>query len=224
MFVEKCPNCKKRIEKNFEYCPYCGCNIKEEREIEDFGLLGKEDKKEVFRDNFSFNLNPQSIIHNMNSLIKNMIKDFDKEFDKNFDKTEPKVFSKTISINLSPGKVPKIRIDSNGKPLPINVKVNKIKFSKSKIPKISKEKLNLLAKLPKQEPKTNVRRFGDKVVYEFDVPGVKDKEDILINNLENGIEIIALSKEKAFVKKIPIKLELQNYEISKGKLIIEFKA
>lgn len=220
MFNEKCPKCRKKIEKNFEYCPYCGCNIREEREIEDFGLLGKEeDKKENFENNFSFNLNLDNIFDNMNSLIKNIMRDFDKEFKKSSNKIGPRVFSKGISINFSQGKFPEIKIISNNK----NPQDIRNRLQNSKTLRIPKEKLQLLANLPKEEPKTQVRRLSDKIIYTLDVPGVKDKRDIIINKLEKGIEINAISKEKVFIKRILLKLEPFSYKIENGKLEIEFK-
>jgi HSP20 family molecular chaperone IbpA len=223
MFREKCARCGKAIEKKFSFCPYCGYNIEEERELEDFGLLGKDDKKDIFGagNAFGFSLNLNDIFNNFNSVFRNLTKDLNKSFDKDFDKTEPKVFSKAISIDLSPGKSPVIKVHSNGKKVPINFRV---KTPEIKIPKLSEEKLWQLANLPKQEPLAEVRRLSNRVIYELNVPGVKSKEDIMINNLETGLEIIAIGKEKVYIKKIPMKLELLSYRIENEKLEAEFKA
>ena len=78
--------------------------------------------------------------------------------------------------------------------------------------------------MPKEEPKTEVRRLGDRIVYELSTPGIKGKEDIMINRLEEGLEILAISKEKVYQKKLPLKLEVIDYSVSDGSLTIEFKA
>ena len=39
--------------------------------------------------------------------------------------------------------------------------------------------------------------------------------------LENSIEIKALAKNKAYVKRIPINLPIINYDFSKEKLVLE---
>lgn len=219
MFREKCARCGKAIEKKFSFCPYCGYNLEEERELEDFGLLGKEDKKDIFgaENTFGFSFNLNNILNNFNSVFRNLTRDLNKDFDK----TEPKVFSKAISIDLSPGKSPMIKVHSNGQKIPMPYQ---IKNFRAKIPKLSKEKLNQIVSLPKEEPKTEVRRLSNKVIYEINIPGVKSKEDIIINNLETGFEIIAIGKEKVYLKRIPMKLELLSYKLENGKLEAEFKA
>jgi len=223
MFKEKCARCGNPVEKKFSFCPYCSHNLKEERELEDFGLLGKEDKKDMFGagNAFGFSLNLNDILNNFSSVFKSLTKDLNKNFYRDFGKTEPKTFSKAISIDLSPGKSPTIKVHSNGKKMPM---LHQIRNSRAKIPKLSEEKLRQLANLPKEEPKTDVRRLSNKVIYEINVPGVKSKGDIIINNLETGLEIIAIGKEKIYQKRIPMKLELLSYKLENGKLEAEFKA
>ena len=63
---------------------------------------------------------------------------------------------------------------------------------------ISKEKMEKLAKLPKKEPPSEVRRMGNKVIYNLEVPGVNDIDDIFINKLESSIEIKAISDDKVY--------------------------
>ena len=43
MFKKKCSNCNKKIEKSYDFCPYCGKNFKSKYDDEDFGFLGKND-------------------------------------------------------------------------------------------------------------------------------------------------------------------------------------
>jgi len=84
---------------------------------------------------------------------------------------------------------------------------------------------NILKKfsdLPQKDPKTDVRRLSDKVVYEINMPGVKSLKDISIIKLENNVEIKAISKDKAYQKMIPVDFPITGYNLSRGKLILEF--
>ena len=52
----------------------------------------------------------------------------------------------------------------------------------------------------------------------------KTKKYISIVKLENSIEIKAVSKKKAYIKLIPINMPITNYQLEKGKLILELEA
>ena len=99
----------------------------------------------------------------------------------------------------------------------------KIEKPKTQI-KISDKKLKEIAKLPRKEAKTNVRRLSNKIIYEVDLPGVNDIKNVIINKLENSIEIKAISKNNVFVKLIPVDLPLLNYSLKDGKLVLELRA
>ena len=76
--------------------------------------------------------------------------------------------------------------------------------------------------LPRENPKTSIRRFSNKIVYEIDVPGVKSIEDVSIAKLENSIEVKAVSKKKAYSKIIPINLPIINCQVENSILFLEF--
>ena len=40
MFKNKCPKCHKKVDKKYEYCPFCGFNLGKR---DDYGLLGRND-------------------------------------------------------------------------------------------------------------------------------------------------------------------------------------
>ena len=92
---------------------------------------------------------------------------------------------------------------------------------KKKIPELPQNILKKFSSLPQKDPRTDVRRFSDKVVYEIDVPGVKSLKNISITKFENNIEVKAISKDKAYRKMIPVNFPITNYELSKEKLILE---
>ena len=49
-------------------------------------------------------------------------------------------------------------------------------------------------------------------------------KDVIINKLENSIEIKAFTKEKVYVKLLPVNLPVLNYKLKDGKLILELGA
>ena len=55
------------------------------------------------------------------------------------------------------------------------------------------------------------------------MPGVKSIKEISIRKLEKSIEIRAVSKDKAYSKIIPVNLPILDYELEKGKLILELE-
>lgn len=204
----KCPRCNRKIEKDFRFCPYCGTSLEIEKEPE--SLLDAIDEEFEIPSLFRFP-------------FKRLFKQIDEQL-KAFDKAlsegkMPKKYSSGISISISsvPGKEPVIKIKRfgpKGKEEVIKPKVEEIK-------RISEEEAEKLAKLPRAEPETTVRRLTDKIVYEISLPGVKNKKDVIINRLENSIEIKAFSKDKAYFKLIPISLPIKRYYLKNEKLFLE---
>jgi HSP20 family molecular chaperone IbpA len=210
----KCPNCKSKIEEKFDFCPYCGFSLSSGN-MED-GLLGKNDFTPIGNE-LKMPLGLNAII---NSMMKSMSKEFE-QLDTNMPKEgKPKVTKKdgiSISISTFGDGPPKIKIN-NGTNQKIEVK--KI-VEKKKEDTFTKERIKKFAGLEKEEPKTNVRRLANKVIYELEMPGVKEIDDVSILKLENSIEIKAVGEKKAYKKIIPINLPLINYGLSEGKLILE---
>ena len=85
-----------------------------------------------------------------------------------------------------------------------------------------KEQIKKFSKLPKKEPKTNLKRIANSISYEIEIPEVESFEDVSILPLENSIEIKALAKKKAYSKSIQIGLPIIDYSFSKGLLTLEF--
>jgi HSP20 family molecular chaperone IbpA len=89
--------------------------------------------------------------------------------------------------------------------------------------KLSKQKAEKFAKLPRKEPKTTMKRLAGRLVYELAMPGVEDINDILINQLENSIEIKALSKNKVYSKTLNVNLPIIGYDLDEGNLVLELQ-
>jgi len=223
MFKKTCPRCGRKIGRNYEFCPYCGTNVKKERDARDFGILGKDDNE---FENFGLRM-PLGFNRIFNSLLKQIDKQF-QELDRELGKEKkrlkkPGIKTSGISIHVSSvgGEKPVIKIHGFG---PGIKEVKEQKPLKIKKPEITEQKARQFAKLPKEEAETKIKRLSDRLVYELKLPGVTKKSNVIINQLENSVEIKAFSKNKAYIKLIPTDQPIMNYKFEKEKLILEFPA
>jgi HSP20 family molecular chaperone IbpA len=241
---KKCPKCNEKISENYSFCPNCGYNLikKENNENnKDYGLLGQDDyiEQDPFQNMFGgmfrgFNGRI------MNGMLNNAMKMLEKEMQKSI-KEQREFQNQPINrtnfelyINGKRISPEKIRItkkpnDQNlqSKKLLSKQEISKIgnknSLNKNSAPRFTNEAKESFQKLPKKQPETNVRRFSDKVIYEIDIPGVESINDISVSQMQNSIEIRAVSKENAYEKIIPIGLPITKYGFSKGKLVLELK-
>jgi len=215
---DKCPKCKKNIEEKYSFCPHCG-NELEQKEEDDWGMLGRND------DFFSMNDIKLPIGFNsiFNSLMKNLSKEFDEQLSANHfgeEKKTRKIKKDGISISISTfgNGAPKIKVTPLGDSQKLKAEKDIVKF---KSINFTKEKIKEFLSLPREEPRTDIRRLSNRVIYELEMPGVKSIEDVSIIKLENSIEIKAVSKKKAYAKVIQISFPIKDYNLSEGKLILE---
>ena len=219
MFDKKCDKCKNKIKKDFDFCPFCGNIVSSNLEKEDYGMLGKNDF--INESNFpNFN----------NSIIDKMFSQAMKMLDKQM---------KTLTEEANRQPLKRIQTDSVNPNLNMQFYINGKKVfpreteesqnnmiqetSKVNAYKMPKEKLEKFAKLKRFEPASKVRRIGNKIIYELEVPGVKDIEDVLINKLESSIEIKALAKDKSYSKIINVNLPILRYGLDNGNLFLEMQ-
>jgi len=199
-----CRNCREKVSSKYRFCPSCGREIENYKE-EDWGMLGREDVlgEESFANPFFTGFGGRML----NNMLGNAFKMLEKEM-KNVEKT--------------PGS--NVRLMINGKEIQIGQQ-KKPREAIRKIPKreFGKEQLKKILELPKKEPKTILKRMGDKIIYEIEMPEVKSLNDVLINNLENGIEIKAIGESTIYSKTIPINMPITNQTLSEGKLFLELR-
>jgi HSP20 family molecular chaperone IbpA len=218
MFKKKCPKCENKINKNFDFCPYCGFNPKSKDDREDYGFLGKNDIVEE-------NLNGiglgtpfmQQILNQTMKIFENQIKKMSEDI---------KIKNKIERVQPNFPIRNNIQLFINGKRIFPEENLNRekqVQIQKVKVNQISKEKLERLSKFPKKEPVSKVRRLGTKVVYELEVPGVNDINDVLVNRLENSIEIKALSDDLVYSKILNVNLPILRYGLDNGNLILELQ-
>ncbi len=202
MLKRKCPGCDRKVERKFNYCPYCGMSFKVKKEKDDFGMLGRDDflPETEKNSNQGFKL-PFGLDGIFNGLMKQLENEMAKEM-----REMPQGFK----IHISTGK-PEIK------------KVQSVKRTIKQPVMISDDELKRRMKLPKTEAESNVRRLPDRIVYEIQVPGVKSGRDVVVTKLEDSIEVKAYSGDKCFYKTIPLKVEIIGYYIKDDRLFVELK-
>jgi len=234
MFEKKCKRCRREIKRDFGFCPFCGFDVKKEQEGKDYGFLGKDDNLDLHNFGVKMPFGFDMVFSNLLKQIDKQFKELDKEIGQEAKKE--KVIRKklpsfsrglSISISTSTGKKPEIKISGFGpglENLSGGIKELGKKEEKIKAPEITEEKAREIAKLPREEAKTSVRRLSNKIIYEISLSGVSNLKDVLINKLENSIEIKAFSKDKVYFKLLPINLPILTYKLKDNKLILELKA
>ncbi|UZE94220.1 MAG: hypothetical protein IB618_01455 [Candidatus Pacearchaeota archaeon] len=227
----KC-RCGKKVDADFSYCPFCGRALREVKKFEE------DHEKEIRTIEKSFE-EAFKMPFFIKFPFKRLIRDIDKQFRemdrtigerKNLEKMPVHTQGISIKVESSPDGQPVIKVRQFGPGQKIPLEIKKAKRDESeeekiKLParKLTKAQQAKLAKLPKEEPQTTVRRLTDKIIYEIILPGVKSEKDIIINKLQNSIEIKAFTKNKAYFKLIPVALPIKNYYLEKDKLVLELR-
>ena len=211
---EKCSNCGSSLAEINNFCPYCGNKfVDAKKEASDFGLLGRDD----FSDPETNQLQPsgfgitdkifQSLMNSMMKTLDKQIKGDIKNTD-NFTDAEIKGLPNGIKIKISG---------------PIFARPQQVQKQQRAPPRqIAEQQIKRMSSLPKEKAKTQVKRFGNKVVYELTTPGVVSVDDIFVSKLETGWEIKAIGDKKVYVNNVPINLPIKRYSITKDKLFFEF--
>ncbi len=216
---KKCKRCGKKVEKDDSFCSNCGLSVNTSDREEDWGMLGKDDR-----------ISPESMIPGFNMIFNSLMRDFgsqfkeiEKELNRGMEKdSKPNKRGISISISTSGNSPPKISINNlNGEPLKQVQKEAPVKKRQGILALMSEEKAKNFLKLPQEEPMTKIRRLSNKVVYEIELPGVKSLKNVSIMQLENSIEIKAVSSEKSYKKIIAIDFPIKKFKLQKEKLILE---
>lgn len=201
MTKTNCPNCNKKIESEFHFCPWCAFAIKKARDAENYGMLGLNDEVEKA-------MTP-ALPFGLQGMIGGLMKQLEKELS-GMDSGKPQM-PKGFKIQISRG-------------IPQNIQmVNQAPQEKEIVPRISADENARRSKLPKIEAKSVVRRLPEGIIYEIDAPGVISRTDVAITKLEKSIEVRAYSKTKCFVKSIPLKADLLGFEVMDEKVLVRFK-
>ena len=219
---KKCEKCGNKISSKFDFCPYCGKPANGNVD-EDFGMLGKNDSFDEF-DNFSKSIFGGFGGGMLNKMLGNAVKMLEKEMQKEMHRSvSPQTLNAGRKKTNSQPRT-NFQMFINGKKVNLGedfFPVQKQKAKKTAPVKLPQNKLKNFSKLPRENPKADIRRFSNKIVYEINVPGVKSIDDVSIIQLENSIEIKAVSKEKSYAKILPINLPIINYGLDNQKILLE---
>jgi len=229
MFSKKtCQRCGRKTKKEDSFCPACGTPLGKKQRRDEFGMLGEDDSFEEMESLSNSLFGMRGMGGNfMNKMISSTMKMLEKEMEREMQKG-----IKTQNQNTNNFPRTKIKLMINGKEINLNngMQENGISEKKEKqrqtpvrLKKFSEEQAKKFSKLPKKEPKTDLKRIADKISYEIEIPGVESIEDVSVTPLESSIEIKAISKEKAYSKSIPLNLPIASYAFSKGLLVLEFQ-
>lgn len=227
MFNKKCSNCEKKIQRDFDFCPYCGNPIKNK---EDYGLLGKTDEISMNNEARA----PKSMNnHLLDRLIGSAFSTAIKMVEREMKNTEKQEIPNNLQLYINGKKINLANPINNIQQAPkkqedkeieqeFDEEGNPVKIIK-KVPKISEETLKKSVSLPRKEAKTKLTRLKDKIIYELDTPGINSINNVVINKLEQSLEVKVYTEKAVFIKNIQIKLPLISYSIKSDKLFLEFK-
>jgi hypothetical protein len=228
MFEKKCPECSKKIERKFDFCPYCGIPLKDEG---DYGLLGKSDDADLRGNSFN---NAGSGIGIGGSFFDKIIGGAVRMIEKEMQKSATEAIKAERSMKSPRGLLGNSNFELfiNGKRVNLpgdiaglqieepNQKISEER--KVKIPKLSEETIKKSVKLPRIEAKTKLIRTSEKITYELETPGLISLSNVLINKLEDALEIKAYTENAVYIKTLQIKLPLTRYVLKQDKLVLEF--
>ena len=179
--------------------------------MNNWGILGKNDFAEKIEQPSPFG---GGLLNNLLGSAMKMVEQEMQKNMKNMGQTKPKT-NLQLYIN---GKKINIGPTTQQKKVPTKKETKKI-IHKS----FSKDNAKKFSNLPKEEPKTNVKRLSDRIIYEIEMKDVKSINDISIIQLENSIEIKAIGKGNSYYKTIPINLPIIDYYFEENKLILELE-
>lgn len=205
MLKKKCAACAKKIKKDFSFCPYCGASFKARDEQVNFGMLGRNDSGEKVQEELK-------LPFGMNKIMNSLVKQLESQLG-NMDMGNGQGLPRGVKIRVARGPMPGM-----------NQVVRKMPEKKVvDILKVSDAENERRAGLPKIEVESRIKRLGDTIIYEIEAPGVKKKDDVVLTELATGLEIKAYSKDKCYVKFIPLKVEVVEYYVEKERVVVEIR-
>ncbi len=223
MFKKTCSKCRKKLDKTYDFCPFCGVSQKSNFDEEDYGILGKNDiiEREEFYMGGSF----------MDKMFNNAFKMAEKILEKHMKELSGEMRRANLDEQKIENELPNnldIQFFVNGRRVfPNKKEVKEIESRPNQLKienKVSHERMNKLLNLPREEPVSKMKRVDGRIIYELATPGVDNIEDVLINQLENSIEIKAISNKKIYSKTLNLKLPILGYKLVKGNLVLELAA
>lgn len=189
----RCQKCGAEAREGWRFCPRCGSRLSEDMFTDVFSRMERE------------------------------FKEMGKGFERNFEVLDLSPFFRkptkgrgfSIKITRSSGEEPKVSVKTFGdvdrgeiekevRNLGFRERLGtlKPKIREAREPEKFKgeEGVRISEVKTTEEPKTCVKRIGDRIVVEVELPEVKDPEDIEVKTLENSIEVKAKAGDRAYFK------------------------
>jgi len=229
----RCRRCGFGLEGSWSFCPRCGTR-KDSDMMDSFG-------RDLFSQLFSQMKNSFKDMEGFERMFEKDLEALDlspwfrhKQGDEErFKPIQGKGFS--VHITRGTGMKPKVDIktygDVNGEGIE---KELYDKFGLEKKVQLEREKRSprfgfpsiTKRSVPKstEEPKAEVRRIGDKVTVDINMPGVKSPEDVEVKELESSVEVKAITGDNAYFKILtkPAQFRLVGKSLKDGMLHLEF--
>jgi HSP20 family molecular chaperone IbpA len=215
-----CRRCGKKVEKGWRFCPNCGS-------------VTERQSRSMFDDIFS--------------RFRREFRDMDKMFNKEFELLDLSPFLRqqgrprgagfTIKITRRNNERPDVNVRTFG-----NIDNNVVRKEVAEgmrplgvaqpgerpLPEPARKSyahktMHKPAKVT-EEPKTQVRSLGTRLIVEMELDDVKSESDIDVNELESSVEVRARAGEKAYFKiiKKPEQFSVSSRRFEKGKFYLEF--
>ena len=231
MFNKKiCKKCNAKVSKKVSFCPNCGTylnpykkNSENKNSKKDFGILGQNDElvqpneNEIFANSMFSGFSGKMINKMLNSTMKMLEKEMQKDM-KKMSQNQNTHFE--LFINGQRIDPRKIKVTQK----PIQVQQIKKNSNKEMQKNFNSENFKNFSKFPITEPKSNLRRLSDKIIYEIFVPGVKKIENVSIIKAGNSIEVKAISDENSYKKIIPLNLNILKYDLNNEIISLELQS
>jgi len=200
----RCRRCNEKLKKSFDFCPSCGTRVLDSsQDSKDYGMLGKND---------FLGTQDMKLPFGFNKIFNNLVKQLEKQM--NSEDFGAQGMPRGFKVQISTGRPQQTRQMIERKPM--RQDDNKEEF-------LSDHEKDRRMNLPKVNAESKMKRLGDKIIYEIEAPGVIQRKDVLVTKLATGLEIKAYTKDKCYVKFIPLTVEVINCNVKKDKVFVELK-
>jgi len=195
LYTMNCPSCGTGMKDDWHFCPRCGYKKRESL----FDSLFSRFHREMERMDNGMEKNFETV--DISDMLKTGMQGF------------------TIRISTGDGMEPRVEVQSVG-----DVDKKEIERHIKEMGVKTRPVATASTKMPEktEEPETHIRRSGDAVVIEMELPGIHEK-DIRIQEFESSVEVRAVGKGHAFFKIVtkPENASVRTRHFRDGKLVLE---
>jgi len=199
MFKKKCRGCAEKVDRKFNYCPWCGGGLRGDSGSKDLGMLGDDDMGQVQED--------LKLPFGVEKIVGSLVKQLEKQMG-------------GMNMNGAGGLPKNFKIQIGG--MPMNRAMQKPANVRKAI-MVSEEEAERRSGLKKVEAESRVKRLGDVIIYEIEAPGLAKKEDVVVVELESGLEVRAYARDNCYVKMISMKAEVLGIRVEGDRVSVELR-